>query len=186
MNPKNIISVIVGATLSMVYILDKLDIFNADNAFSYISMVSGAFFIVYFLWDAWIWKMKMVQKLPFVPPNLNGAWRIKILSEYEDGDGKKIEKIAQLIIKQNSSKVSMLKMSTDISQSSLDAYKARVFKDNEEWKLGYFYFNESIFSERKSSPVHRGAAYLTVYKDSRSFEGTYWTDRDTHGVIKSL
>lgn len=159
---------------------------TGSPATSLLSLFSTAVFIVTIalaLWDKWIWKSKLAQKIPSVARDISGTWESHLESFWVNPEtGKSPEpKAVYVIIRQTSSRVSVTLISNESrSRSSL----ARITREDDVWTLHYIYTNESHLELRKNSPIHHGSGVFTVTGDpAKRLNGGYWTDRDSKGRI---
>lgn len=153
---------------------------------SLLSLFSTAVFIVTValaLWDKWIWKTKIAQKLPSVARDISGTWESRLESFWVNPETGKTPdpKTVYVVIRQTSSRVSVTLISDESrSKSSL----SRITKEDEAWTLHYIYTNETRLELRKNSPIHHGSGVLTIVGDPvKRLDGGYWTDRDSKGHI---
>ncbi|GAB2670754.1 Cap15 family cyclic dinucleotide receptor domain-containing protein [Kribbella swartbergensis] len=147
---------------------------------------SGAVFIataLLGLWDTWIWRWPLVQRLPGVPPNLRGTWEGLLTSFWVDpATGKSPDpKTVYLVIRQTASLVSA-KLLTNESRSSSSLGSVTTIDHSSE--LIYMYINRPDARVEHRSRMHHGSTALDVTgKPARRLRGRYWTDRDSKGEL---
>lgn len=153
---------------------------------SLLSLFSTAVFTVTItlgLWDKWIWKTKIAQKLPSVPIDISGTWESTLESLWVNPKtGKSPEpKTVYVVVRQTSSRISVSLITDEsLSRSSL----ARLTVEDGTWTLHYIYTNQSHLELRKQSPIHHGSAVFTVTgQPAKRLNGGYWTDRDSKGRL---
>ncbi len=135
------------------------------------------------LWDLWLWRIRVAQRLPGVSRSVRGTWKGTIKSLWiEPGDDKPVEpKTVFLVIRQTASLVS-LKLLTEESESS--STLANVSVPHGTAVLEYLYMNSPRMSVEARSRIHRGSAVLDIAGNpARRLAGRYWTDRDSKGEI---
>ena len=157
---------------------------TADIGF--LRFFSGAVFVVSVsltLWDKWIWKLSIFQKLPNVTRDVSGTWETRLESFWVDPEtGKRpAVKTVYIVVRQTSAQASVSLLSNESkSRSSL----ARVVKENDSWILHYIYTNEPAADFRHRSQIHHGSGVLEIVGNPASrIKGSYWTDRDSKGTL---
>ncbi len=147
---------------------------------------SGAVFIataLLGLWDAWIWRWPLVQRIPGVPPNLRGTWQGVLTSFWIDpATGKRPDpKTVYLVVRQTASLVSARLLTNESRSSSSLGAVATVDHSSE---LIYMYLNRPNVSVEHRSRMHHGSTALDVTgKPATRLRGRYWTDRDSKGEL---
>lgn len=155
----------------------------ATSLLSFFSTAVLAVTIILALWDRWLWKTRLAQKVPSVPRDISGTWESRLESFWVDPKtGKSPDpKTVYIVIRQTSSRVAVTLISDESkSRSSL----ARITKEDEVWTLHYIYTNESHLELRPDSPIHHGSGVFTATGDPvKRLNGSYWTDRDSKGRL---
>jgi len=135
------------------------------------------------IWDKWIWKYSIFQKLTKVTRDVSGTWETRLESFWVDPEtGKRTPaKIVYIVVRQTSTQVSVSLLSNESkSQSSL----ARVVKENDSWILHYIYTNEPVTDFRHRSQIHHGSGVLEIVGNpANRIRGSYWTDRESKGTL---
>lgn len=76
-----------------------------------------------------------------------------------------------------------LKVKTDESTSLSYSASFNINEQRQERELIYSYSNEPSIQNRSKSPIHYGAAKLSISDDKQELVGYYWTDRKTLGGL---
>lgn len=145
-------------------------------------VVCGAFA----LWEHWLWRLRGVQSIKRVPPNINGTWRCNLQSSYRDpATNQVIEgRVIFLVVRQS---FSMVRVALLSSESDSKSMLARLGEEDGTWVLHYIYTNTPEYSVRDRSDIHHGSGVLKVIgRPSTRLTGGYWTDRQTRGDITSV
>lgn len=178
------IRVIVAVVATVFFIGSWLQ--TGSPATSLLSLFSAAVFattLALWLWDKWIWKTKLAQKLPSVPVDISGTWKSTLESLWvSPKTGKSPDpKTVYVVVRQSSSRVSVCLITDEsLSRASL----ARFTIEAGIWTLHYIYTNESRIDLREKSPIHHGSAVLTVTgRPAKRLNGGYWTDRGSKGHL---
>jgi len=148
-----------------------------DSIFSIYSLIlSGmplaVFYIVFAIFNQWIWKWKWINNLINVP-DLNGIYKGYLKSSF-DNFSKNYE--FELKISQNFDNIEIfLEMKADSSKSySISAY---LEKRNNETIVVYNYQNEPLDKTCPTLTEHKGTAILMFDLGNKSFRGSYYTDK---------
>ena len=135
------------------------------------------------VWEKWLWRLPVFQRLPSVPLNVGGTWQAELKSLWVDpktheGIGVKT---VYLVIRQTSATMSITLLS-DESQSRTSL--ARIMHEDGRWSVHYVYIDEPDLAVRDQSPIHHGSGVLEVVgKPAERLTGKYWTDRDSKGTL---
>lgn len=136
-----------------------------------------------FVWDRWIWKLRIVQSIPGVTRDVSGTWEATLESLWIDPTTRTSPepKVVYIVIRQTSSSASVALISNESkSKSSL----ARVVQEDGTWLLHYLYTNEPLVQLRHRSPIHHGSGVLSIVgSPAKRIAGSYWTDRDSKGRL---
>jgi hypothetical protein len=180
--------------------------FHTDGDVSYRRMLEASFpatlvfgSFIYFL-GKWGWKifwhMPLLGKLlnRHVCPNLNGKWHSEVISNHDDGSGKRSIRTVSFTIKADF-------FGFDIRAESNDNYMnscvvlSKIYKDCKTGKFCVMYMFEATVPvpDRSDDRIFDGAAKLEVIFDDNNnlfLDGVYWTNRawqrklNTAGRIK--
>lgn len=140
--------------------------------------------LVLMVWDIWLWKVPLVQRVPGVPRNAHGTWKGVLTSFWVDPStgSRPAPKPVYLVIRQTATKVSV-KLLTDESRSSSSL--ATISQTGEEvFELIYVYINRPDSRVEHRSRMHHGSTVLDISgRPARRLRGRYWTDRDSKGEL---
>ncbi len=143
------------------------------NVISYVGEAIAFGFIIVKLFDLWIWKWKVVQKIHRVPV-LEKEYKGKLTSSFDNKDYK-----GNLAINQTFTKLSIKFKSNESSSYSI---VASIIDNNDTNQLIYTYQNDPKANIRDRSPIHYGTAILSVDNVSK-IEGSYFTSRGSVGYM---
>lgn len=159
----------------------NLDSIDFHKAITHVSTTISINIILWMIFIAWGWKLKIFYPwlVPF--PNLSGDWKGTIKSNWKD---KELEPIPiEVSITQNFFNV-QVRIKTKESRSysigaSFDIDNERGFQ-----QLFYTYLNTPKAGVRERSEIHYGSTILNFdgFKVTK-MDGEYWTDRETTGEI---
>jgi len=139
--------------------------------------------IVLWLFICVLWKVpileKLVQYLFKTKPNIQGTW--KGILKYEL-DGKKAEKTAFLVIRQNDGYSLNVWLLTDERTSS--SVFADIISYRGEQRIIYTYSNEESPDNKEKNPSHEGFCQLDLLDNSSTLQGIYYTSRKTFGELR--
>lgn len=138
---------------------------------------------IFNLWDYWLWRTSIAQRIPGVPRSLRGTWKGKLTSLWVDpSTGKNpAPKTVYLVVRQTASLVT-IKLLTDESKST--SAVANVSEIDSSFKLAYLYLNIPDMRVEHRSRIHHGSAVFDVSgRPARRLTGRYWTDRDSKGEL---
>lgn len=148
--------------------------------FSLATIVSAIGLVVF---DQFLWRLPLLQRLQKVPRNLRGTWRGDLVSYWVDPDtGERIApKVCYLVIRQTASRMSAVLMTDESKSRSTSAVLDSV---DAQWTLAYMYLNKPGMSVHERSKMHHGSTILEVSGlPAGKLEGRYWTDRDSRGEL---
>ncbi len=115
-------------------------------------------------------------------PDLRGTWKGRIESSWHDPKtGRGVPPIEAYYVIRQAGSVLRIRLLTRDARSDLLVGRVFVDTDGQPVVTGV-YRNEPGPVPGEGSPVHHGAILVGV-KDGR-LQGTYWTDRDTHGTLR--
>lgn len=135
------------------------------------------------LWEAWLWRLPLAQRIPGTSPCIRGTWRGILTTFWVDPTtGKSPEpKTVYLVIRQSASELSV-KLLTNESRSSSSFAGIRL--DDGSYELLYLYLNRPDSRYESRSRMHHGSTSLDLSGNPvRRLKGRYWTDRDTRGEL---
>jgi hypothetical protein len=136
------------------------------------------------VWDQWLWRLPIVQRIGGVPRDLHGTWRGSLEAYWVGPDGVRPAKRAYLVVRQTASKVSVILL-TDESRSASSL--ATVSSDVAMPTLDYMYLNRPDTHLEAQSRMHYGSASLDVSgRPAARLRGRYWTNRDSRGQCDFL
>lgn len=128
----------------------------------------------YYLFDNFIWKWNIINKI-INCPNISGEWEGEIINKNYSPIKTNVE------IKQTWSKI-IINLNTETARSQTTTLG--FFTNNSRNpKVTYIYYNKVVNSDILND--HGGSAELTYYKDENKLEGFYYTDqkRNNDGKI---
>ncbi|WP_329109744.1 hypothetical protein OG792_13100 [Micromonospora sp. NBC_01699] len=140
--------------------------------------------LVLTLWDIWLWRLPLIQRIPGVPRCARGTWQGTLTSLWIDPTTRKspAPKTVYLVIQQTATLVTV-KLLTNESRST--SVLANVFEIDGSIVLTYLYFNKPDMRIEHRSRMHHGSAVLDVSgQPVRRLRGRYWTDRDSKGELE--
>jgi hypothetical protein len=167
---------------SIIFLLTQnLDRIDFHKAITHVSTTISINIILWMIFIAWGWKLKIFYPwlVPF--PNLSGDWEGTIKSNWKE---KELEPIPiEVSITQNFFNI-QVRIKTKESRSysigaSFDIDNERGFQ-----QLFYTYLNTPKAGVRERSKIHYGSTILNFdgFKVTK-MDGEYWTDRETTGEI---
>lgn len=166
---------------SIFLLTQNLDSIDFHKAITHISTTISINIILWMIFIAWGWKLKIFYPwlVPF--PNLSGDWEGTIKSNWKE---KELEPIPiEVSITQNFFNV-QVRIKTKESRSysigaSFDIDNERGFQ-----QLFYTYLNTPKAGVRERSEIHYGSTILNFDGfNVTKMDGEYWTDRETTGDI---
>ncbi|WP_326560023.1 hypothetical protein [Micromonospora sp. NBC_01796] len=140
--------------------------------------------VLFNLWDFWLWRLPLVQRVPGVPRNIRGTWQGTLTSFWvEPSTGMRPEpKTVYLVVQQTGSLV-VVKLMTDASRST--SALASISEVDGSFLLTYLYLNKPDMRVEHRSRIHHGSAVFDISGNpARRLKGRYWTDRDSKGELE--
>ncbi len=131
----------------------------------------GGFLWIYnnHLWKAWPFRL-----LPwFFIPNLNGRWKVKIISSYK---GFNEEKEAIATIRQTAVRM-CISVKTNNSFSYSNSASLMRTERVSTFELLYNYVNQPSADATETMNQHYGTTWLILEEDGRCLEGDYYSGR---------
>lgn len=166
--------------------LSHSNLLNNSSMLPFAEIASPAvvFASLLFLFDRFGWKMDWLCRILKVPhlPDLNGEWKVKGISSYEDPQtGKGREWEGKAIIHQQWSKLSIF-LKTEHSSSISQV--AVLWEEGPFVTLLYDYMNEPAKDAVGTMAKHRGTSRL-LYRDG-ILDGNYYTETRERGTDGSM
>lgn len=129
----------------------------------------------YYLFDNFIWKWRIMNKI-INCPNISGEWEGEIINPQYPPIKTNVE------IRQKWSKIIInLNTETTSSQTTTLGFFTQNSKNP---KVTYIYYNKVVNSNILRD--HGGSAELTYYKDENKLEGFYYTDQKRNNSGKLI
>jgi len=175
-----IATVVVVVFVIGAWVQDGRPDLAALKFFSAAVLVSTA---VFNLWDFWLWRLPLVQRIPGVPRSIRGTWKGTLTSFWVDPatGGSPQPKTVYLVVQQTGSLV-IVKLLTDESRST--SALANVSEVDGSFLLTYLYMNKPDMRVEHRSRIHHGSAVFDISGcPARRLKGRYWTDRDSKGEL---
>ena len=147
------------------------------------ALVSASSVVIFALvvYDSWAWRQPGLRRLT-KRPVLHGTWKVELATSFESRAHETIE--AYLVARQSYSRI-QVGMLFDRSRSR--SISGDILFEAGECHLYYLFRTEAGALHRKGNPPARGGAALTIgRKPGVHLEGDYWTERNTHGSLRSL
>lgn len=157
-------------------IIDIIDNFGYNIKQFSVLFVFG---IIYFLYDRYLWKIK-IYKIGFSSiPNLSGVWKGKYKSSWKETVGD-----VSLSIKQTWTKIQII--SYNEKSKSYSRVVSLLYDTNKNVELIFQYENEPGSNRVKTMNPHKGFSELIYNEELNRLEGYYTSDqrtRNTHGDV---
>ena len=137
------------------------------------------FGIIYFLYDRYLWKIKIFKFKFSSIPNLSGIWKGQYKSSWKDTVGD-----VSLNIKQTWTKIQII--SHNEKSNSYSKVASLLYDTNKNVELIFEYENEPDSNREKTMKPHKGFSELIYNEELNKLEGYYTSDqrtRNTHGDI---
>jgi hypothetical protein len=176
---------VIAILISAVFVVGAW-VSTGKPDFSFLRFFSIAVLVVTIalaVWDKWLWKIPLAQKLPGVSRDISGTWEAELESLWIDPATGKVppKKTVYLVVRQTSAKASITLIS---NESKSKSSTARIIQEDGSWLLHYIYTNEPDVALLKRSPIHHGSGVLAITGNpAKRVAGTYWTDRDSKGKL---
>jgi hypothetical protein len=149
--------------------------------FSLVVLIATA---ILWLWDTWLWRLPLFQRLPGVPRSVRGTWKGTLTSFWKDPTtGKSPQpKTVYLVVRQTGTLVSVKLLTNESSSASS---LAEVSVVDASAVLNYMYLNRPGMQVEHRSRMHHGSTVLDISgSPARRLQGRYWTDRDSKGELE--
>jgi hypothetical protein len=176
-----IVAVVVVVFVVGTWVQDGRPDLAALKFFSAAVLIST---VVFNLWDFWLWRLPLVQRIPGVPRSVRGTWKGALTSFWVDPSTDKSPgpKTVYLVVQQTGSLV-IVKLLSDESRST--SALANVSEVDGSILLTYLYLNKPDMRVEHRSRIHHGSAVFDVSGNpTRRLKGRYWTDRDSKGELE--
>lgn len=154
---------------------------DLHKAITHVSTTISINIILWMIFIAWAWKLRIFYPWLVPYPNLSGNWEGTIKSNWKEKEGEFIP--IEVSIAQNFF-IIQVRIKTKESRSysigaSFDIDSERGFQ-----QLFYTYLNTPKSGVRARSAIHYGSTILNFegFKVT-NMDGEYWTDRETTGEI---
>jgi len=170
----------------LLYILSDPKPEDLVGFFKLIPKIVTIDLVIFFIFQKWLWKLKIFKNwlVPF--PNLNGTWKGFIFSNWINPEtNKKPEPIPVILtIHQTFSKISCVMRTKEMhSHSYISDFI--IDTDNQIKRLSYSYLSNPNQIVRERSEVHNGTILFDIIDmGSEKLSGQYWTERKTTGQIE--
>lgn len=190
------ISILIPAILVLASIFDLLFNFIAP----FITILSNQLILkapsnavliigVLALYNKTLWKYPIFRKLVTVP-NLNGRYEGKLISEYTDDNGNKIEKYCIIEITQTASSIkvySYFEHDNDLLKNSSSISNLEdIYCGNDNFYHIRFIYQNKGSNTKDGFKKHDGFNDLKYFPDTKALMGPYFTDpeRQNKGLIE--
>lgn len=178
------IRIIVGVVV--VVFMVSAWVHDGQPDWSTLKLFSTAVFActaIFNLWDFWLWRLPLIQRIPGIPRSVRGTWKGTLTSFWIDSTtgNNPPPKTVYLVVQQTASLVSV-KLLTDESKST--SALAQVSEVDGSFLLTYLYLNKPDLRVEHRSRIHHGSTVFDVSgSPARRLKGRYWTDRDSKGEM---
>lgn len=136
------------------------------------------------LWEHWIWRWRIVQRIPKVARSIRGTWQGTLTSQWIDPKSgvSPPPKTVYSVVRQTASTTKLMLVTNEsTSKSSI----GELTHSDGSWYFTYIYLNEPELSFEDRSRMHHGSAsYTLVGSPVTRMGGRYWTDRNSRGEIQ--
>ena len=155
-----------------------------QNLFRWISGATGAVLALWFIYEKWIWKWPLFDKISsyYGTPVVYGTWKGTLKYE-KDQEGKSGSVDVYVAISQTLTSLSVRSFFRHPSESYSITAK---IKDSESKgrQLVYSYRSEAPHGSRDNNRPHDGVCILNIIGSPvKKLDGSYFTDRGGAGII---
>lgn len=179
---------IVNAIASVVASVFAFGVWLSDDPknFGWLRFYSAAVLLVtllLMLWEHWVWRWPIIQRIPKIPRSVRGTWKGEIKSHWIDpSTGAPVSpKAIFLVVRQTASTV---KVDIHTDESTSRSGIGSVQQVGGSWTLDYMYLNTPLLSVQDRSRIHHGSCSLQLAGlPTVRMAGQYWTDRDSKGEL---
>lgn len=179
-----LVRVIAGVVIVVLAIQNwmqggQLD-FGLSKSFSTAVLVAT---FVLALWETWLWRLPLAQKITGTPRCIRGTWRGVRRSLWVDPQTGKhpAPMTVYLTVRQSASYIA-IRFYNEESKSTSSVASLKM--TDGACELLYMYVNEPDPCHELRIHMHRGSVSLNLSGNPvRRMVGRYWTDRDTKGEL---
>lgn len=135
------------------------------------------------LWERYIWRFPIFQKIGGVPRDISGTWKGTLTSFWKNPKTGQSPppKTVYLVVRQTVATVSIVLL-TDESRSKSSLAKITI--DDAFTSLTYMYLNRPDSKFEHRSRMHHGSTSLDISgQPPTRLRGRYWTDRNSRGEL---
>jgi len=155
---------------------------------SWLKSLSGVGTVVSFvLWvfDSWIWRLRLLHPWFVAQPNIRGTWKSEIHSTWINPEtDQPLPGIEAYVVVRQSYSCITIRVFTRESESLTLAASLNITPDG-LWQLASVYRNSPRATLLDRSVQHFGAIALDVRGDpAYLIDGQYWTNRNTRGEMR--
>src|SRR6267378_86923 len=138
------------------------------------------------LFNLYCWRWPIFRGWLADRPVLKGSWKVQLSSSFKDegaADRKEIE--AYFIVRQTYLHTSIRAFTAETSSKTLSVHLTK--DEDGVWTMEGVYLDTPSTSVRDRSQIHFGAFHVVLSGNPvSSFQGQYWTDRETRGNLASM
>ena len=179
----------IPASYIAVYVQSYLNGLNPQNILQQLASLGvieapttvAILLVLFWIIDRYLWKVKLINKIPGIPLNINGRYEGTLVSSYEENPTHKIA----IEIRQFLTKIS-IKLYTQNS-SSFSTTSVIGINSQDNWALHYLYKNNpQTVNHNEDMRSHEGGAFLEIINGGQQMKGSYFNntrDRGRHGSI---
>lgn len=172
----NKVSNVVSNNDTLKDIVETIDSFGYNIKQFSVLFIFG---IIYFLYDRYLWKIKIFKFKFSSIPNLSGIWNGQFKSSWKDTVGN-----TSLHINQTWTKMQII--SYNEKSKSYSKVASLLYDTNKNVELIFEYENEPDSNREKTMNPHKGFSELIYNEELSKLEGYYTSDqrtRKTYGDI---
>lgn len=177
------VSVFVWIALAGIQAIQLNDLRALLRLFPTVVAIDSAVVGVFVKW-MWKWQLFHPWLVPF--PDLSGAWKGEIRSNYNETASRETHTpiSATLSVRQTFIEISCVMETAEMrSASALCAFD--IVPDQQQRQLAYIYCSRPKLSLIEKSAMHDGAAVFDIAGEPATrLSGRYWTTRGTSGDIE--
>lgn len=185
MNYSSSIKYITFAFSTVVLLISTLTGDSIDtNLFRWLSGATSAVYILFVLYEKWIWKWPVFKIIPMINnhPIIHGTWKGKLHYD-KDIEGNPGDIDFYLSVNQT---LFTVKVETYVETSGSISINASTEKDTQgKNRLVYTYKSAAPIGQRGQNRPHEGTAILNLIGNPvKTIEGGYFTERGGTGRIE--
>ncbi|MFB8777131.1 Cap15 family cyclic dinucleotide receptor domain-containing protein [Streptomyces broussonetiae] len=181
-------TIIIRVVVAVVVVVFVIGTWAQDGrpdlaALKFFSVAVLASTLVFNLWDFWLWRLPLIQRVPGVPRSIRGTWKGTLTSLWVDpATGNNPPPKTVYLVAQQTASLVTVKLLTDESKST--SALASVSEVDGSFLLTYLYLNRPDMRVEHRSRIHHGSTVFDVSGNpARRLKGRYWTDRDSKGEL---